>query len=198
MDNLFDKWKTKIPKYSVEFQFLFDSLSKKFGGSEKSKLDLGKHFATNYELYMYSFFLGLYNNELVPIAEKTKKNDFSHAIQYWGSKGNRLERKDFSNSQEYMYAALIATTNLDLIALEKGELSEEEAIKSLITTLESYTNGGLNLIKEKMDENENYFLQPTAFLNLILESKIAHKIKNAAEEQKTEPKVSKKMSKVKA
>jgi hypothetical protein len=74
MENLFDKWKTKIPKYAEEFRApLFDSLTKKFGGSEKSKVDLGKHFSNNYELYMYAFFLGLYNNELSPIAEKTKR-----------------------------------------------------------------------------------------------------------------------------
>jgi hypothetical protein len=37
--------------------------------------------------------------------------------------------------------------------------------------MESYTNGGLFLIKEKVEENSNYFLQPTSFLNLILDSK---------------------------
>lgn len=38
--------------------------------------------------------------------------------------------------------------------------------------MESYTNGGLILIKEKIEENPNYFLQPTSFLNLILDSKL--------------------------
>ena len=51
MDNLFDKWKTKIPKFSEEFRdILFDSLSKKFGGSERSKVDLGKHFSICQEI----------------------------------------------------------------------------------------------------------------------------------------------------
>ena len=45
-------------------------------------------------------------------------------------------------------------------------------MKSLIQTMESYTNGGLILIKEKIEENPNYFLQPTSFLNLILDSKL--------------------------
>jgi hypothetical protein len=30
----------------------------------------------------------------------------------------------------------------------------------------------LILIKEKIDENPNYFLQPTSFLDMILDSKI--------------------------
>jgi hypothetical protein len=171
MDNLFDKWKTKIPKYDEEFrEMLFDSLSKKFGGSEKSKVDLGKHFSSNYELYMYAFFLGLYHDEYVPIPEKSKKVDFSHAIQHWGSKSTRLERKDFTVLQEYIFAALIAKAQIDFIALEKGDVTEDDAIKQLIHTMESYTNGGLVLIKEKLEENSNLFLQPTSFLNMILDS----------------------------
>ncbi|NCO64575.1 MAG: hypothetical protein GW794_03835 [Flavobacteriales bacterium] len=67
-----------------------------------------------------------------------------------------------------MFIALIAKTDIDLIGLEKGELEEDEAVKSLIKTMESYTNGGLILIKEKLEENPNYFLQPTSFLNMIL------------------------------
>lgn len=173
MDNLFDKWKTKIPKYDENFrEILFDSLTKKFGGSERSKVDLGKHFSNNYELYMYAFFLGLYNNECVQIQEGAKKVDFSHAIQHWGSKGSRLERKDFTVLQEFMYTATVAKTDIDWIALEKGDITEEEVVKQLIQTLESYTNGGLILIKEKLEENSNFFLQPTSFLNMVLESKL--------------------------
>lgn len=178
MDNLFDRWKTKIPKYSEEFREpLFDSLSKKFGGSEKSRVDLGKHFSNNYELYMYAFFLGLYNDEFIPIPETSKKVDFSHAIQHWGSKGNRLDRKDFTILQEFIFAALIAKSNVNLVTLEKGEVTVEEVVKDLIHIMESYTNGGLTLIREKLEENSNLFLQPTSFLNMILDSKIGQKPK---------------------
>jgi len=49
-------------------------------------------------------------------------------------------------------------------------LNEDDAVKALIKTMESYTNGGLILIKEKLEENPKYFLQPTSFLNMILDS----------------------------
>jgi hypothetical protein len=173
MNNLFDRWKTRIPRYNEEFRpILFDSLSKKFGGSEKTRVDLGKHFSTNYELYMFAFFLGLHNNELIPIPDKVKKVDFSHAIQYWGSK-SAIERVDFTILQEYVFSALIAKTDIDFIALEKGEITEEDAVKALTLTMEAYTNGGLIRIKEKLEENSNYFLQPTAFLRMILDVKTA-------------------------
>jgi hypothetical protein len=168
MKNLFDKWKTRIPKYSDVHQDLFASLSQKFGAEGEKKINLGKHFSTNYELYMYAFFLGLYNNEFAPIPDGEKKMDFSHHIQYWGSKSG--VRKDFTNLQENMFIAVFAKTDLDLVALERGDFEEDEAVKSLIKTMESYTNGGLILIREKLDENPNYFLQPTSFLNMILES----------------------------
>ena len=66
--------------------------------------------------------------------------------------------------------AVFAKADFDLEKLEKGEISEDEAVKILINTLESYTNGGLTLIQEKIDDSPNYFIQPTSFLNLIMES----------------------------
>ncbi len=173
MNNLFDKWKTRIPKYSEVHKDLFNSLSQKFGAEGEKKINLGKHFSTNYELYMYAFFLGLYNNEFVPIPDKEKKTDFSHHIQHWGSKTTISTRNDFTNLQENMFIALVAKTDIDFIALEKGEIKEDDVVKSLIQTLESYTNGGLILIREKIEENPNYFLQPTSFLNMILDSKLS-------------------------
>jgi hypothetical protein len=173
MKNLFEKWKSKIPKYSESHKDLFISLSQKFGAEGEKKINLGKHFSTNYELYTYAFFLGLYNNEFSPIPDHEKKTDFSHHIQHWGSKTTVSTRKDFTNLQENMFIALLAKTDIDLIELEKGALDEDDTVKSLIKTMESYTNGGLILIKEKLEENPIYFLQPTSFLNMILETETA-------------------------
>lgn len=172
MDNLFDKWKTKIPKYSEVHKDLFNALSQKFGAEGEKKINFGKHFSTNYELYMYAFFLGLYNEEFAPIPDKEKKTDFSHHIQHWGSKTTISIRNDFTHLQENIYISLIAKAEVDLIALEKGTINDEEVVKVLIETMESYTNGGLILIKEKIDENPNYFLQAPSFLKMILDSKL--------------------------
>ena len=177
MENLFDRWKTKIPNYDEQFrESLFDAISRKFGGSEKTKVDLGKNFSNNYELYLYAFFLGLFNNEFVPIPDTSKKVNFNHAIQFWGSKGTRYERKDFTILQEYIFAALIAKTDVDIMALEKGQITEDDVSRQLIHAMESFTNGGLILIKEKLDSNPNYFLQPTSFLNLIIGKKVVPKV----------------------
>lgn len=171
MESLFDKWKTRIPKYNEIYrEQLFDTLSKSGGGTEKTKFNLGKHFSNNYEFYMYAFFLGLYNDQYKPLDKDVKKVDFSHAIQFWGSKSNRIGREDFTNLQEYMFAATIAKSEIDLIALEKGEMTEDDAVKKLIETIEAYTNGGLMLITEKIEDSPHYFLQAPAFLDLILKA----------------------------
>jgi len=162
-----NEWTTKVPKYSARYSYLFESLSQKYGAEGEKKINLGKHFATNYELYMYAFFLGLYENERVPIAADEKRIDFSHAIQNWGSKGNNVGRRDFSELQDYMFMAVFANTEVDFLILEKDLLSSKKVVSALVETMESYTNGGLQLIKEKLEDNPNFFLQPTSFLHLI-------------------------------
>ncbi len=168
MDSLFDKWKTKIPNYSKEFKFLFDGLSSKGGAEGDKKVSLGKHFSTNYELYTYAFFLGLYNEEKIAIPKNEKKVNFSHHIQYWGNKIGKHDRKDFSRLQEYIFTALIAKTDIDFIELDKGSISVDDVVKELLLTLEAYTGGGLTLIKEKLEDNATFFLQPTSFLDLLI------------------------------
>ena len=182
MESLFDKWKTKIPKYSENHTALFASFADKGGAEGEKKVNLGKHFSTQYELYLYAFFFGLYENEHTPIEKGEKKKDFSYEIMHWGSKTTKAQwRKDFTNLQEFMFMAVIAKTNLNLLALEKGEITEDDAVKQLMITLESYTNGGLNLIQDKINDNPNHFLKPTSFLDLILNS-ISEELSDADEE----------------
>jgi hypothetical protein len=180
MDNLFHEWASKTPKYGKKFRdTLFKSKANK--GSEYRDEEviesLGKHFSTHYELYIYAFFLGLYSDEFIEIPKESKKVDFGYKIQHWGSKNNsrkndiRFSRSSFTELQEYMFVALIAKTDIDLIALEKGEIKVEKVVKQLIHTMESYTNGGLILLEEKGEDNPNYHLDSTAFLDLIMETK---------------------------
>ena len=110
----------------------------------------------------------MYNDEYIPISDNEKKVDFSHHIQHWGSKTTISVRKDFTNLQEYIFAVLVAKTDLDFISLDIGEITEDQAVKELIHTMEAYTNGGLTLILEKLQDNPAYFLNPTSFLDMIV------------------------------
>jgi hypothetical protein len=170
MESLFDLWREKIPNYGENFKPLFELIALK-GSQGGNRVGLGKHFETNYELYTYAFFLGLNKNEFTPIQEKTKKVNFSHHIKFWGNKSSGA-RKDFSSIQKYMFAAVVAKTEIEFIKLEKGELGQDEIVKKLMYTFEAYTNGGLTLIQEEMNENPNRFLQSTVFMNMLISKPI--------------------------
>jgi hypothetical protein len=170
-DNLFRIWASEKPKYDEKFRPLFEKKANK--GSERKDEELiesyGKHFSRYYELYIYAFFLGLYNDLFLEIKD-AKKVDFNWEIENWGNNKSSV-RMSFTELQEYMFVALIAKTEIDFILLEKGEIDVKKVVKQLIHTMESYTNGGLTLLQEKGEDNPNYHLTSTAFLDLILQSK---------------------------
>ncbi|WP_238751104.1 hypothetical protein [Neolewinella maritima] len=116
---------------------------------------------------MYAFFLGLYKDEFEPIGEDEEKVDFSYPIHLWGRKSNRLDREDFTDLQDYMFMASFVKSDFDFIELEKGKLSIGKVIKVITTATESYANGGLQLIKEMLEDDANAFIAPTALMNII-------------------------------
>jgi len=172
MNTIFDRFKTKIPGFNTEFK---ESLFKRFtdyGTSSDERRNVhGKLFENAYELYIYAYFLGLYRNEYVPFTEGIKKDNFNHPIENWGRKNNRILRKDYTIIQEFIFTSLIAKTDIDFIALEKGEIELEKVVKDLINTFEGYTNGGLLVLKSNYDVNPSCVLKSTYLLDLILETK---------------------------
>lgn len=170
MDNLFEAWRTARPPYYD--QKYKDILMREFADYGARTQDI-KAFETAYEFYIYAFFVGLYNNEKKPIS--VKENSYGHKIEFWGNKSNKRERKDFSIIQKYIFTALVVKTDIDFIALDKGEITEESAVSKLMETMEMYTNGGMGLIREKFEDDEPFFYTPTGFLNYLLESSISKK-----------------------
>ena len=172
-ETLYDIWARRNPKWETRFE---ESLLRTYtdygiGASEHTEAK-GKTLGSGYELYIYAFFLGLYADEKRPLANEAK--DFGHPIQFWGNVGNKKGRKDYSKIREYIFTALIAKTDkLDLIALEKGEITEKNAVDLLIDTMEQYANGGFYLMNEKLDTklggNPNYFYRNRGFLDMILD-----------------------------
>lgn len=66
-----------------------------------------------------------------------------------------------------MFAALIAKTDVDLIALDKGEISARSVVDDLISKMEQYANFGFDYIQEQLDNDPNYFFKETAFLRVF-------------------------------
>lgn len=67
-----------------------------------------------------------------------------------------------------MFTALVAKTDFDFIALDKGDKSVREAVDALMETMEEYANWGFHYIEDKLIDNPNYFYTETAFMKLFL------------------------------
>lgn len=77
-------------------------------------------------------------------------------------------RKAYPRLREYIFTALPDKTDLDLIAPEKGNITDIQAIDMLKNTMEQYDNYGFCTIEEKIKDNSNYFYSNTGCLDMIL------------------------------
>jgi hypothetical protein len=168
-ETLFDVWARRNPLFETRHE---DTLLRQFteygGGTVESMTSKGKIFGAGYELYIYAFFIGLYANKRQELAGNTKV--LGQPIQFWGNLDSKKFRKAYPKIREYIFTALIArTSDLDLIALEKEEITVRNAVDYLIDTMEQYANYGFSTIEEKLKDNPNYFYKSTGFLDLILD-----------------------------
>jgi exonuclease V gamma subunit len=58
--------------------------------------------------------------------------------------------------------------DIDLIALDKGEIKPSKIVDQLIDKMEQYANFGFDYIKERLEDDPNYFFKDTAFLRVFL------------------------------
>ncbi len=111
----------------------------------------------------------MYFDQTKPLAEdKAKVKHFGWAIQKWGNIEARLGRIPYAKIQKFIFAALIARTDVDMIALDKGEITCRKVVDQLMDKMEQYANFGFSYIAEKMEDDPNYFFKETAFLRLFL------------------------------
>ena len=71
-------------------------------------------------------------------------------------------------AEHIIFTSIVAKTDLDFIALDKGLISNKKAVDALVTTMEEYANWGFHYIEDKLMDNPNYFYRETAFLEVFL------------------------------
>lgn len=169
-EKLFEVWARRNPNYEKRYE---DSIIKQFTdfgkGSSSYQEVRGKIFGAGYEIYIIAFFIGLYFNrrkKLNPDSSKCK--GFGQAIQYWGNRENRGFRKQYSDIQQYIFAALVARSDIDFIMLDKDKMKASKAVDILIETMEEYSNFGFDYIDDKMTDNPEHFFKNSAFLDVFL------------------------------
>lgn len=150
-----------------------DSIIKNFcdygRGATSLREDRGKVFGGGYEIFIVAFFMGLYFNQKRPLTGDTqKRKTFGQPIQYWGNLDSVKGRKAYPKLREYIFTALVTRTDIDFIALEKGEITSRKAVDLLMQTMEEYANWGFHFMEDKLIDDPNYFFHETAFLEVFL------------------------------
>lgn len=171
MQKLFEYWADRNPYWEIKYE---DNILKTFSdygrGSSVFQEARGKIFGAGYEVLIIAFFLGLYNDKRKPlVGDSSKRKVLGQPIKYWGNLDSKPGRQAYPNIRKYMFAALIARTDIDFIALDKGEMPIKKAVDALMQTMEEYINWGLDYISEKMEDNPNYFFKETAFLRQFID-----------------------------
>lgn len=169
MESLFDLWGKRNPEWEKRYQTTIMDVFTDYGKGVNQYQDIrGKIFGAGYEIYIIAFFIGLYYDQTKPLVDdKAKRKVLGQAIMYWGNVENRMGRNSYGKIREYMFAALIAKTNVDLIALDKGEISARSVVDELITKMEQYANFGFDYIEEQLENDPNYFFKESAFLRVF-------------------------------
>ena len=170
VEKLYDLWAARNPQWEKRYE---DSIIKNFcdygRGATSLREDRGKVFGAGYEIFIVAFFIGLYFNQKRQLIEDTqKRKPFGQPIQYWGNIEQRGTRKSYPKLREYIFTALVARTDIDFIALEKGEMTSRKAVDMLMQTMEEYANWGFHFMEDKLTDDPNYFYRETAFLEIFL------------------------------
>lgn len=173
MEKLFDLWAKRNPEWEKRFEDQFFKTFADYGkGHQLLSESRGKVFGAGYEMFIIAFFVGLYMNQTRKLTEdKSERKTCGQAIQYWGNIETRGIRSTYGAIREYIFVALVARTDIDLLALDKGEsnTSTRKVVDALMEKMEEYANFGFYYMEEKLNDNPDYFYKDKAFLRMFME-----------------------------
>ena len=166
MDSLYSLWAKRNVYFEEEFNdTIIDDYCQYKGGSSEGQVSKGKTFNAGYEIFIYVFFLGLYAGERRPLNGRVKS--FGQPVGMWGNVTQK-GRKPYGKIRQYIFAALIAKTDIDFIALDKGDIQVEDAVSALMRTMNEYANAGFYLMKDKLQLIPDFFFSDQGFLSFIM------------------------------
>lgn len=166
--SLYDEWRqSRALKFeSIFYAPIVEAFCQWHSSSDSGREEKGRIFNAGYEVFIYAFFVGLYRNERRPLAGQTKS--FSMEVFRLGDVSEKgTDRKKYTAIQRYIFAALIAKSNIDLVAYDEEKLDTDETVAVLMQTFSEYANAGFYAINEKMNEQEDYFLNSENVLEFV-------------------------------
>ena len=170
-EKLIDIWGRRNPLFEKKYeQSVIRAISDYGIGASGNTGAKGKILGAGYEPYIMAFFIGLYANKRLPLSENSEDlKGLGQPLQYWGNLDSKKFRKAYSGLRSYIFIALVARTNIDWIALDKGDIKVNTVVTNLIETMQEYANYGFSVIEEKLKEDPSYFFSHRAFLDIFLQ-----------------------------
>ena len=166
---LYEVFTIKNPDFDIRFEPLLRQYTDYGKGYNEFTESKAKILGAAYELYIVAFFIGLYSNRTKALnPDPSKRKNLRHPIMYWGNIEKRKMRQAYPQLRDYIFMALLARTNIDFIAVDKGELPIEHAASELKKKMEEYANYGFDYIHEKLEEDSNWLSRNSSLLNLFL------------------------------
>jgi hypothetical protein len=151
----------KIKKMRPGYLTRFDTLVKRFsqfgGGAEADKYIGGHGFSNAYEFYTFAFFIGLYAQRSMDLSPHDKLEDFWE-IENW---------KPFVLTDQ-LIACAIAESDFDMIGIENFDESEiVSEVRKIKNTIESFANGGFQIIQDIIEENPGAVASDDFFIKML-------------------------------
>jgi hypothetical protein len=169
-EKLIDVWGRRNPRFEKKYELSVMRIISDYGNRAGEQTSIkAKLFGPGYETYIIAFFIGLYAEKKLPLS---KDNDdlktLGQPLDKWGNLQTNA-RKAYPAIRNYLLYALVAKTEIDWLAVDKGELPLADAVTELIHTMEEYANYGFAVMEEKLNEDKGYFFSKRAFLDIFLQ-----------------------------
>ena len=170
-DKLIDIWGRRTPKFEKKYEHSVMRVISDYGvGASENTNAKGKIFGAGYEPYIIAFFIGLYSNTRLPLSENTDDvKVLGQPLQFWGNLDSKKNRHAYSSLRSYIFIALVAKTDVDWIALDRGDIKVNTVVASLMETMEEYANYGFSVMEDKLKEDKGFFFSNRSFLDIFLE-----------------------------
>ena len=170
-DKLIDIWAKRSPKFEKKYEQSVMRVISDYGiGASENTGAKGKILGAGYEPYIMAFFIGLYSNKKLPLTEDSDEvKALGQPLQYWGNLDSKKFRKAYSSLRSYIFVALVAKTEIDWIALDKGDIKVSSVVTKLVETMEEYANYGFSIMEDKLNKDKGYFFSNRSFLDIFLQ-----------------------------
>ena len=184
-EKLIDIWGRRNPRFEKKYEQSVLRIISDYGiGASENTGTKGKVLGAGYEAYIMAFFIGLYSNRKLSLSEDSDNlKVLGQPIQFWGNLDSKKFRKAYSGLRSYIFIALVAKTDVDWVALDKGDIKVNSVVTSLVETMEEFANYGFSVMEEKLKEDSSYFFSHRAFLDIFLQLTDKHVSSDDNEEE---------------